>query len=57
MGLSLTVEQFLALPEDDRARQELIGGEVITTGRGGQPHEITKGTSIAGSGCTWTGIR
>lgn len=39
----LTVEQFLALPEDERVRQELLGGEIVTMGRGGQPHEITKG--------------
>ncbi len=38
----LTVEQFLALPEDERVRQELLGGEIITMGRGGQPHEIVK---------------
>jgi Uma2 family endonuclease len=38
----LTVEQFLALPEDERVRQELIGGEIIAMGRGGQPHEIVK---------------
>src|SRR5712692_2483855 len=38
----LTVEQFLALPEDPKVRQELIGGELVTMSRGAQPHEITK---------------
>src|SRR5712692_10554567 len=39
----LTVEQLLTLPEDPKARQELIGGELVTMSRGAQPHELTKG--------------
>ncbi len=38
----VTVEQFLGLPEDPAFRQELIGGEVITMARAGQPHETAK---------------
>ncbi len=38
----VTVEEFLALPEDESVRQELINGEVITMARAGQPHEIVK---------------
>jgi len=38
----LTVEQFLALPEDPSVRQELLGGELVTMGRGGVKHEIVK---------------
>ena len=39
----ITVEQFLALPEDDGVRRELIGGEVVEMAYAGQPHEIVKG--------------
>ncbi len=42
----ITVEQFLALPEDDSVRRELIGGEVITMARAGQQHEIVKSNFI-----------
>jgi len=42
----ITVEEFLALPEDETIRRELIGGEVIAMGRGGQPHEIVKSNFI-----------
>lgn len=42
----VTVEEFLALPEDDTVRRELIGGEVITMSRAGQPHEIVKSNFI-----------
>ena len=42
----LTVDEFLALPEDDSVRRELIAGEVITMGRGGQLHEIVKSNFI-----------
>ena len=38
----ITVEQFLALPEEDGVRRELIDGEVITMAWAGQPHEIVK---------------
>ncbi len=38
----VTVQEFLALPEIEGQRMELIGGEVVTMGRGGYPHEITK---------------
>ncbi len=38
----MTVEQFLALPEEEGVRRELIDGEVITMAWAGQPHEIVK---------------
>ena len=38
----ITVEQFLALPEDEAVRRELIGGEVIEMAYAGQPHEVVK---------------
>ncbi len=42
----MTVEQFLALPEEEGVRRELIEGEVITMAAGGQPHEIVKSNFI-----------
>jgi Uma2 family endonuclease len=38
----VTVQEFLQLPEPDGQRIELMGGEVVTMGRGGAPHEIVK---------------
>ncbi len=38
----ITVEEFLALPEDQTVRRELIGGEAIEMAYAGQPHEIVK---------------
>ena len=38
----LTVDQFLAMAEDETVRQELIGGEIVAMGRGGPLHEIVK---------------
>jgi Uma2 family endonuclease len=42
----MTVEQFLALPEEEGVRRELIEGEVITMAWVGQPHEIVKSNFI-----------
>src|SRR5712692_2242372 len=39
---SMTVEQFLALPEEEGVRLELIDGEVIRMAHAGQPHEAVK---------------
>lgn len=38
----LTVDDILALPEDETVRRELIEGEIVEMSWGGQPHEITK---------------
>jgi Uma2 family endonuclease len=38
----VTVQEFLALPEPDGQRMELIGGEVASMGLAGYPHEVTK---------------
>jgi Uma2 family endonuclease len=38
----VTVQEFLALPEPEGQRIELIGGEVVSMGRGGSPHEVVK---------------
>ncbi len=38
----VTVREFLQLPELEGERMELIGGEVVTMGRGKPPHEIVK---------------
>src|SRR5712692_11942558 len=42
----MTVEQFLALPEEEGVRRELIEGEVITMAWAGQPHEIVKSNFV-----------
>src|SRR5260221_14788331 len=42
----VTVREFLEVPEPEGERMELIGGEVVTTGQGGIPHEITKSNII-----------
>lgn len=39
----LTVEQFLALPEEQQFRKELLGGEVVEMGNAKAIHEIMKG--------------
>jgi len=39
----MTVEQFLALPEEHGVRRELIAGEVITKAHAALRHEIVKG--------------
>ena len=36
----VTVQEFLALPEMEGQRMELIGGEVVTMPPAGDPHEI-----------------
>jgi len=38
----VSVEEFLAMPEQDGLRSELIEGEVFTMSRGGRNHEIVK---------------
>jgi Uma2 family endonuclease len=38
----VTVQEFLALPEIEGQRMELIGGEVVTMGLGGRSHEFVK---------------
>ena len=40
---TLTVEQFLALPEEQQFRRELLGGEVVEMGNAKAIHEIMKG--------------
>jgi len=42
----VTVQEFLRLPEPDGQRIELIGGELVTMGRGGYPHEVAKANLI-----------
>jgi Uma2 family endonuclease len=42
----VTVREFLELPEPEGQRMELIGGEVVTMGQGGMPHEVTKANII-----------
>ena len=41
---TLTVEQFLALPEEQQFRKELLGGEVVEMGNAKAIHEIMKGS-------------
>ena len=38
----VTVQEFLALPEIEGQRIELIGGEVVSMPSGGRPHEFVK---------------
>src|SRR5260370_27350609 len=38
----VTVREFLELPEAEGQRMELIGGEVVSIGRGHIPHEVVK---------------
>ena len=38
----VTVQEFLALPEIEGDRLELIEGEVISMPMSGYPHEVTK---------------
>ena len=38
----MTVQEFLALPESQGERRELIGGEIVSMGQGGRPHEFVK---------------
>jgi Uma2 family endonuclease len=42
----VTVQEFLQLPEPDGQSIELMGGEVVTMGRGGMPHEVVKSNLI-----------
>jgi Uma2 family endonuclease len=42
----VTVQEFLALPEPEGERIELIGGEVVSMGRGGAGHEWVKANLI-----------
>ncbi len=43
----MTVEQLLALPEEEGIRRELIEGGVIAMAWAGQPHEIVKGIFLS----------
>lgn len=38
----VTVQEFLQMPEPEGQKLELIGGEVVSMGRGRIPHEVTK---------------
>ena len=38
----VTVQEFLQMPEPDGQKLELIGGEVVSMGRGKTPHEVVK---------------
>ncbi len=38
----VTVQEFLALPEIEGDRLELIGGEIVSMPMSGYPHEVTK---------------
>lgn len=42
----VTVQEFRALPDVDGQRIELIGGEVVSMGRGGAGHELVKANLI-----------
>src|SRR5580704_7063073 len=38
----VTVQEFLQMPEPEGQKLELIGGEVVSMGRGGRSHEFVK---------------
>jgi len=38
----VTVQEFLQMPEPEGEKLELIGGEVVSMGRGKIPHEVAK---------------
>jgi len=38
----VTVQEFVALPELEDKRVELVGGEIVDMGQGGRPHEFVK---------------
>jgi Uma2 family endonuclease len=38
----VTVQEFLQMPEPEGQKLELIGGEVVSMGRGKIPHEVVK---------------
>jgi Uma2 family endonuclease len=42
----VTVPEFLAMPEPEGERLELIGGEVVSMSQAGYPHEVTKSNLI-----------
>jgi Uma2 family endonuclease len=42
----VTVQEFLAMPEPEGERLELIGGEVVSMPQAGYPHEVTKSNVI-----------
>lgn len=48
----VTVQEFLQMPEPEDQRIELIGGEVVTMGRGGRSHEFVK-SNIARALFAW----
>jgi Uma2 family endonuclease len=40
--MPVTVQEFLQVPEPEGQKLELIGGEVVSMGRGKIPHEVVK---------------
>jgi Uma2 family endonuclease len=42
----VTVQEFLEMPESEGMLEELVGGEVISMPRAGQPHEVAKSNLI-----------
>ena len=42
----VTVPEFLAMPEPEGERLELIGGEIVSMPMSGYPHEVTKSNLI-----------
>jgi Uma2 family endonuclease len=42
----VTVQEFLAMPEPEGERLELIGGEIVSMSQAGYPHEVTKSNVI-----------
>jgi Uma2 family endonuclease len=42
----VTVPEFLAMPEPEGERLELIGGEIVSMPMSAQPHEVTKSNII-----------
>jgi Uma2 family endonuclease len=42
----MTVQEFLALPQVEGERRELIGGEVVSMPLNAYPHEVTKANLI-----------
>jgi Uma2 family endonuclease len=42
----VTVQEFLEMPESEGLIEELIGGEVVSMPRAGQPHEVTKSNLV-----------
>jgi len=43
----VTVQEFLALPESQEERRELIGGEIVSISHGGRPQEFVKSNIVS----------